>query len=130
MNRMWIAVVVVALILAGAWYFNRQSSAISYKDGTYEGKSATDERGNYGVIQIKIEGGRITDADYVEYDAGGNPKGSEYPWPQAIEAIPKYEARLVETQDPDRVDNITEATGTGEKFREAAKNALKSADKR
>ena len=129
MNRTWIAIVVVALILAGAWYFNRQSSAISYKDGTYEGKSATDERGNYGTIQIKVEEGKITSAEYVEYDGEGNPKGSEYPWQQAIEAIPKYEARLVETQDPDKVDSISEATGTGEKFREAAKNALKTAGK-
>ena len=129
MNRMWIAIVAVALIIAGAWYFNRQASAVSYKDGTYEGKSVTDERGNYGAIQIKVEDGKITSAEYVEYDGEGKPKGSEYPWPQAIEAIPKYEAQLVETQNPDKVDNITEATGTGEKFREAAKNALKAADK-
>jgi len=129
MNRMWIAIVVVALILAGAWYFNRQSSATSYKDGTYEGKSATDERGNYGMIKIKIEGGRITSADYVEYEASGNPKGPEYPYPQALEDIPKYEDQLVKTQDPDKVDTISGSTGTADKFRDAAKNALKSAGK-
>jgi major membrane immunogen (membrane-anchored lipoprotein) len=127
-NRTWLAVVVVALILAGAWYLNNQrGGAVSYRDGTYEGKSATDERGNYGTIEIRVQDGKITAVDYVEYGGDGKPKGPEYPWQQALEAIPEYEKQLIDKQNPDKVDTISEATGTGEKFREAAKDALKKA---
>jgi len=117
----------VALIIVGAWYFNQQRGAVKYQDGTYEGKSATDDHGNYGTIKITVKDGKITQVDYVEYTNDGKPKGSDYSYQQAIEAMPEYESRLVKAQDPNKVDKISGATGTWNKFKEAANNALAKA---
>ena len=127
MNRTWIAIVVAALIIGGAWYLNSRRGAVTYQDGTYEARTAEDAHGNYGTIEIKIENGKITAVDFVEYGSDGKPKGADYPWQQAVEAVPEYEKQLIEKQNPDKVDTISEATGTGEKFKEAAKEALKKA---
>ncbi len=96
-------------------------------DGTFNGRSDTDDHDNYGSIDIKIENNKITNASYTEYLDTGEPKGADYPYQVALEAFPKLEEQLIDKQDPDEVDDIAGATGTSEKFRVAAKRALEKA---
>lgn len=130
MSRTWIALLLIILVIGGAWYLNNQNRvlATNYRDGTYEGKSEVDDRDQYGSITVEITDSEIVAAEYTEYDSDGDPKGEEYPYQEAIEAIPDFEARLIESQHPDRVDNISGATTTWEKFKDAANDALTKAE--
>jgi len=96
-------------------------------DGTYTGRSDTDDHGSYGSIDITVGNNKITDASYTEYLDTGEPKGADYPYQLALEAWPKLEEQLVDKQDPDEVDDIAGATGTSDKFKAAAKRALEKA---
>lgn len=96
------------------------------KDGTYEGTSDKDERGNYGKVKITVKDGKFTEVEYVEYTSDDKPKSQEngYTYEPALESFEELPKRLLEEQDVEKVDDYTEATGTSEKFRIAAKNAL------
>lgn len=118
----------ILLTLAGCGG-GAEKTKVSYQDGTYEGESEKDERGAYGTITLVIEGGKITSADYEEIMSDGKPKGKDYQYQTSVESQPKYEAALVEKQDPDTVDSISGATATWKKFKTAAKAALDKAKK-
>ncbi len=81
-----------------------------WKDGTYVARSDPDERGGYyGEIEIVIRDGKISRADYEENDQAGKPKGKDYPPYQAgpPQSHPKLEERLIEAQNPDKVEVIS-----------------------
>jgi len=101
------------------------------KDGTYEGKTDKDERGNYGVAKITIKDGKITEAEYTEYTGDDKPKSKEngYEYEDALKAIEDLPKQLISTQDVDKIDTYTGATGTTNKFKTAVKNALKEGAK-
>ncbi len=99
-----------------------------WKDGTYSAKTELDNYGFYGEIELVIEDGKITEVNYDEKDQEGNPKGEEYPYPLGPESEDDYEERLLETQDPEKVDVITGATETWERFKETAEEALRQAE--
>jgi len=96
-------------------------------DGTYEGMTDKDERGNYGVAKITVEGEKITEAEYIEYTEDGKPKSKEngYEYEATLKAMEELPKQLIETQDVDKIDTYTGATGTTNKFKIAVKNALK-----
>jgi len=98
------------------------------EDGVYTGRTEKDERGNYGEIKITIADEKITEVDYVEYTEDGKPKSKEngYEYENALKAFEELPKRLIETQDVDKVDDYSGATGTSNKFRTAAKSALSS----
>ncbi|HPT61071.1 MAG TPA: FMN-binding protein [Bacillota bacterium] len=100
-----------------------------FDDGKYVGRSDADDRGNYGYIELTIKDGKIKEVDYTEYQAPNeeDPKDEDYPYKLVFDAIDKLEEELVRVQDPDKVDDVAGATGTSEKFRAAAKNALEKA---
>lgn len=98
-----------------------------WKDGTYTAKTDTDEHGYYGEIELVIRDARIAEVTYDEKDQEGNPKGENYPYPLGPESEDRYEEQLIETQDPEKVDNITGATQTWERFKKTAKDALEQA---
>ncbi len=129
MNRTTITVLLIVLVIAGAWYLNslKGAKAITYSDGTYEGDSETDNMDQYGTIKLVVKDGKITSADFTEFNSDGTPKDETYPYPAALDAMRVLESRLVKVQDPSRVDNVTGATGTWEKFKEAANQALAEA---
>lgn len=130
MNRTWITILLVAAVIGAAWYFNGQNTMLAdYRDGNYVGESAPDDRGQYGRVELTVESGEITAVEYTEIGSDGEPKGEDYPYPPLFEAIAEYESRLIETQDPDDVDNVSGASGTWELFKDAANNALESAQK-
>lgn len=104
------------------------SDMMEWKDGTYSAKTEPDDHGYYGEIELVIEDNKITEVNYDEKDQEGNPKGEDYPYPLGPESEDDYEESLLETQDPEKVDVITGATETWERFKESAKEALKKAE--
>ena len=56
-------------------------------------------------------------------------QGAEYPYQPAVESMPEYEKQLMDKQDVKKVEIISGATTTGEKFKDAATNALEKAAK-
>jgi major membrane immunogen (membrane-anchored lipoprotein) len=103
------------------------STAEGLPDGTYEGQSDKDERGSYGIAILTIENGKIVDAQYSEINGQDNlPKSEEngYTYEDALKAFDILPERLKEVQDVDKVDVVSKATGTSNKFKTAAKNAL------
>ena len=102
-------------------------TAMQWRDGTYGAKTEPDQWGYYGEIELMINNGKISKVTYDEKDSEGNPKGADYPYPQGPESEPKYEEQLLQTQDPEKVEVITGATQTWERFKETAKEALKKA---
>ncbi len=130
---MLIFVVSVTLLAAcgggGNTNEGKKEEQVSYKDGTWEGQSAKDERGAYGSISLAIKDNKITTADFEEIQEDGTPKGSDYQYQTSVEAQPKYEQELIEKQNPDEVDSVSGATATWNKFKEAAKAALDKAKK-
>lgn len=128
MNRTVGIVIVVLVVLGLAIYINAQRREPNeWQDGTYTGRSAPDTRGYYGEIELVIADGKITKAKYWELDREGKPKDESYPYPQALEAFPKYDQGLLKSQDPDKVDVVTGSTESHVRFKEAAKDALDKA---
>ena len=123
---------------------------VSYKDGEYDGRSAdfinedeSDEAGNgYGVVKIKIEGGKITECDYKTYELDGTLKDENYgkengeiknkdfyqKAQRARNACDNYSQQLVAKGDIDEVDAVSGATVNYNEFKEAVAEALKKAE--
>jgi major membrane immunogen (membrane-anchored lipoprotein) len=128
-NRTIGIVIVILAVLGLALYMNAQRQmGPTWNDGTFTGESKRDDNSQYGKVDLMIKDGRITQVDYEEYDSQGNVKGESYPYQKAIEAQSTLEERLIETQDPEAVDNVSGATSTWNKFKEAAAAALKEAE--
>lgn len=128
MNRTVGVLLALLVVLGVAVYMNAQrQDGMAWEDGTFTGKSQRDERGAYGSIKIEVEGGKIVRATYDEFNEDDSKKDESYAYQPAITAQKTLEERLVKTQDPDEVDNVSGATGTWEKFKEASKDALKKA---
>ncbi len=121
-------VLALALLAACAPEQSNGKGDDSLADGVYTGKTEADERGSFGEAKITIAGGKITEAEYVEYMEEGKPKSKEngYEYETALESFEALSNELVEKQNIDEVDDYTGATGTTDKFREAVKEALKA----
>lgn len=121
----------------------------NYADGTYEGKSAVfenedgSEDGNgYGVVNITIKDGRISDCTYHTYEPDGKMKDSEYGKKQgeiankdfynkaqkAVAACEEYANMLVANGQLDGIDAISGATINYNEFCEAVDDALSKAE--
>ena len=125
---------------------------VSYKDGSYEGRSAdfinedeSDEAGNgYGVVKLKIEDGKITECDYKTYELDGTLKDEEYgkengeiknkdfyqKAQRARSACDNYAKQLVAKGNIDEVDSVSGATVNYNEFKEAVAEALKQAEEK
>jgi major membrane immunogen (membrane-anchored lipoprotein) len=102
------------------------NTAQGIPDGEYEGRSDSDERGNYGIVRLTVENEQITEVVYEEYSGDDVLKSREggYTWEPSLEAFEELPQQLIQTQDVAKVDDYTGATGTTNKFRTAAKRAL------
>lgn len=130
MNRTIGVVIVVLVVLGVGLFINAQRRDVdSWQDGTYVGKSAPDDRGYHGQIQLTIAGGKITKAKYDELSAEGKKKDETYPYQPGPQSHSKYEDSLIKSQDPAKVDVISGATETHGRFKEAAQDALKKAER-
>lgn len=116
---------------------DKGTETATYKDGTYQAEEPEfDDHGWKGQIQIKVEGGKITEVNYDEVNEEGKKKSEDTEYHEnfknqknvdLLDAYDTLEKGLVEKQNPDAVDTYTGATGTTEKFKTLAKEALKEA---
>jgi major membrane immunogen (membrane-anchored lipoprotein) len=141
--------VVLSMALAGCG--GGSSKAVSYNDGTYEGKSevheSLDESGEdtgngYGVVSITIKDGVITDCKFDTYEPDGTYKDDQYGMKEgavanrdyynkaqkANAAREEYASMLVANGSLDGIDAISGATINFEEFTEAVENALSQAE--
>lgn len=97
-----------------------------YQDGTFYGIS-TDRDKSTGVAWVTIENDKIVKVEVDEFLDDGNWKDwPNYPWKQAYDAMEVYAQRFVEAQSWE-IDTISQATGSGEKYMQAVKQALEAA---
>jgi major membrane immunogen (membrane-anchored lipoprotein) len=104
-----------------------------FTDGTFNAEGEADERGWKPKIEIVVENGEITEANYDEVNEEGNLKSEDQEYAKSMsgqsgvtpaEAYQQLEDSLIETQDPDQVDTVSGATSSSDKFIELAKEAL------
>lgn len=144
MNKRIIAAILASVtVLTGCG-----GGAVSYKDGTYTGTSSvyvnddgTDDGNGYGVVELTIEGGKISDCTYVTYEEDGTVKGEDYgkedgriankdyynKAQKANAACAEYASQLVQNGQLDGIDAISGATINYKEFVEAVNDALKQA---
>lgn len=96
----------------------------SYTDGTYTGLSAADDLGNIGYASITVSGSKITDAKLLALQVKTM---DNYKYPTSIAAWPTLIQSLVEKQDATKVDAVSQATQTSDRFKETVTNALDKA---
>lgn len=136
MKRSWVLGTVVltlacALLIAGCAQNGGDQKTGKYdlEDGTYSARTEPDEHDWYAVNEITIKDGKITEVKYDEINAKTEKvKGKDYSYPKAVEAQDTYEEQLVKTQDPDKVEVVSGATSTWERFKQTAKEALRISD--
>jgi len=125
--------------------------SVSYKDGTYEARSAeyinedgSEEGNGYGVVTVTIKDGAITDCTFRTYELDGTEKGEDYGMKsgsiankdfynkaqKAVGACEKYAEQLVLAGKVDGVDAISGATINYRQFVEAADAALAQAEQK
>ncbi|MBN7773243.1 FMN-binding protein [Clostridium aminobutyricum] len=126
------------LVLSGC---SSDPDTITYKSGTYVGKSSEDDRGAYGEATITIDDGKITDCEYVTWQKDGTPKDENYGKVNddvsnedyykkaqvAVAAMKQYAEKLVEVQKLKDVEAISGATVSFNQFNEAVNDALDKA---
>ena len=114
-----------------------EAPSVSYKDGTYQGESAKDERGGLVKVDISVKDNKIESCTMQNIDGDGKEKDESYGQSQneglykiaqqAINLAKSYPDRLVEKGSPEGVDVISGATETYTQFIEACNNALADA---
>ncbi len=146
MKKMFCLAVIMAATMGA--FTGCGNSNVSYKDGTYEGKSSvyeaedgsTDGNG-YGVVNITISGGKISDCTYKTYEVDGTLKDEKYGMEggriankdfynkaqKANAACQEYANMLVANGQTDGIDAISGATINYNEFVEAVDNALEGA---
>lgn len=121
----------------------------SYKDGTYTAKSAeyvsddgTEDGNGYGEVKITIEGGKISDVEFLTYELDGTLKDEEYgkedgeiknkdfytKAQRARSACDNYASQLKAKGELSQVDAVSGATVNYNEFKEAVTAALKQAE--
>ena len=132
MNKRFIAAVLAAVtVLTGCG----GGASVTYKDGTYEGKSSVYEN------EDGSEDGKIDDCVYKTYEIDGTEKGEDYgkedgriankdyyqKAQKANAACAEYASMLVQNGQLDGIDSISGATINYNEFVEAVNDALKQA---
>lgn len=127
-NKMIVIVVLVALLL-----FSCQDTSVEYSDGVYKKEDNFDERGWKARIEIKVEGEKITSVKYEEENEEGEIKSKDEEYGKIMEetsgvspkeAYEKLEADFIKSQNIKKVDTVTGATASSERFFKLAKQAL------
>ena len=114
-----------------------EAPSVSYKDGTYHGESAKDERGGLVKVDITVKDNKIESCTMQNIDGDGKEKDESYGQSQneglykiaqqAINLAKSDPDRLVEKGSPEGADVISGATETYKQFIEARNNALADA---
>lgn len=144
-------VAVIAAFAGLAMLAGCGSSDVSYKDGTYEARSAeyinedgSEEGNGYGIVTVTIKDGAIAECTFKTYELDGTEKGEDYGMKsgsiankdfynkaqKAVGACEKYAEQLVLAGRVDGVDAISGATINYRQFVEAADAALSQAEQK
>lgn len=145
---MAMGILVFALSVTGCGGDN-DSKATNYKDGTYEGKSSvyqnedgSSEGNGYGVVNITIKDGKISECTFKTYEPDGTLKAEDYgkadgeianrdyynKAQKAVAACNEYANMLVANGQLSGIDAISGATKNYDQFKEAVRDALKQAE--
>lgn len=132
MKRVWSLIIILSLVLViGAGC--EKTSDIRYKDGKFTAEDDLDDQGWKGEIEIKIRDGKMVEVDYDEVNREGDEKTEDEEYSKSMEessgvspedAYEQLEDALVKTQDPNRIDAVSGATTSSERFKKLAKEAL------
>ena len=141
----------VSFAAAGCGGGSKDSSSRTYNDGEYEGQSSvfenddgTEDGNGYGVVNLTIKDGKISECTYQTYEIDGTLKDEEYgknggkivnknfykKAQFAVKACGEYASLLVEKGDLSQVDAISGATISYNEFVEATEEALAKAEKK
>ncbi len=133
MKKTLLVLFVVLLLLVGC-------KGSTLKDGTFEGNSLTDDKGEYGKVIIVVKDNEIKDVTYNAYQKDGSIKDENYGKNTgnekfykkaqiAVSGIKDYPKQLKEKQILDDVEAVSGATISFKQFREAAEDAINKASK-
>jgi major membrane immunogen (membrane-anchored lipoprotein) len=135
-------------ILFGFVIFGLISAAVlgscgkaQYRNGTFSGRSSTDDTGAWGEVTVAIQDGKIIGCTFVTYEKSGTVKGADYGKVNgeisnrafydkaqlAVRAMRTYAKELPLKQDLKAVDAISGATIAYNQFNEAVLMALEDA---
>jgi major membrane immunogen (membrane-anchored lipoprotein) len=123
-------IVAVCLLLVAV------SAFAAWKDGVYSAKDTPDKRTYVAELRITIAGGVITKIEYNEADKANKSKWTDkaynanmkkiagIAWTEAIQAL---QANLLKVQDVSKLDAVSGASETSERFKELAEVVLAKA---
>lgn len=92
-----------------------------------------DDHGWQGRIAVTFDGGRIKSVAFDEFNKGGRLKSRDAAYAKQMEpasgttpakAIAELVQRLVAAQDPEKVQAVTGATTTSDRFKKLAREAM------
>lgn len=124
--------IVLAVILVLALYSCKDTS-IDYSDGIYEEEDNYDERGWKAKLKIEVVEGKISLVDYEEVNEDGDKKSEDKEYGKIMEetsgvspeiAYELLESDYIEKQDIKKIDIVTGATSSSERFFKLAKKAI------
>lgn len=110
--------------------------AAGMKDGVYEAETKdADDNGGKAVASIKVEGGKIVEAKYNEFNDEGNKRDSEEynkmmkekSGTSPSEFEPEIEKQIVDAQSAE-IDGVTGATSSSAKAKTLFESALNNAN--
>lgn len=106
---------------------------MNHKDGTYKASDDYDKYGWKAEISITYENGKIVNVVFNEVDKDGRNKNEDKEYAEKMKKASgitpkdvqvKLEKELISKQDIDKVDVVTGATYTSERFKKLAKKAM------
>jgi len=116
---------------------DQEASGADLQDGTYRiEETAPGGSGWQEALEMTVEGGEITGANFESVDEDGNNKIDDEEYQETMteasdvgpqEFIPALEESLVENQNPEDVEAVSGATGTSEKFQDYASQLTEAA---
>ena len=104
----------------------QKAEGVEQFDGTFLGRSAESDQGNWGVAWVTVEGDEIVDVRLEEATDEEEFKDEDYGYDAYHEAQEAMTEWFVEADGPE-VDTYSGATGSSERWMEAVENALEKA---
>ena len=111
--------------------------SLEMKDGVYEAETKeADEQGGKAIATIKVEGGKVVEATYNEFNDNGNKRDNkeynemmkEKAGTNPSEFEPQIEKQIEDAQSAE-IDGVSGATGSSSKAKQLFKAAFNNANK-
>ena len=106
------------------------------KDGTYKGSTPADDYGYRHEMVFEMKNGKMISVDYDEIHTDGHAKQHDAEYCRRMLesgttpaiAYPKYESRMMETQDYNQIDGVSGASYSLYRFKLAVLYAMMNSD--